>query len=87
MTEPTTPATHAKPDAPVKDRGYTLPTAIWRSTYAECAARLRHAQSFAGASGFNGREMTAEFYVLALASQMAKEGGDRSPHSTNLFAE
>jgi hypothetical protein len=51
-----------KPEAPAKDRGYTLPTANWPSTSALRVARRapsRRAQSFGGASGFNGREMTA----------------------------
>jgi hypothetical protein len=60
MTEPTTPATHAKPEAPAKDKGYTIPTADWRSTYVQCVALRappRRAQSIAGASGFNALEV------------------------------
>ena len=61
-----------KPEAPAKDRGYTLPTANWPSTYAIRVARRapsRRAQSFAGASGFNGREMTAEIRDAADTSK------------------
>jgi hypothetical protein len=44
-----------KPEAQAKDRGYTLPTANWRSTHVHGVARRappRRAQSFAGTSGF-----------------------------------
>jgi hypothetical protein len=63
-----------KPESPAKDSGYTLPTANWRSTHVQCVdlrAPPRPKQSFAGASGFNGREMTA---VIRDAADTFKKG-------------
>jgi hypothetical protein len=69
-----------KPDAPAKDRGYTLPTANWRSTYAHC---LAHDRRFVAHNPSLARQASADEVTAEI--QDATEPLKRAQHQNLRF--